>query len=46
MRKKYRQLRAAKIRAFDAIFEIQDEYRYLQYDTIRKIVYGYSMVLK
>lgn len=39
IRKKFRQLRSSKISASDAIDALRDEYPYLQFDTIRKIVY-------
>lgn len=39
IRKKFRELRSQKISAGDAIDNIREEYPYLQFDTIRKIVY-------
>lgn len=42
IRKKFKQLRANKISAGDAIDAIREEYPYLQFDTIRKIVYQIS----
>lgn len=39
IRKKFKHLRANKISAGDAIDFIRDEHPYLQFDTIRKIVY-------
>lgn len=42
IRKKFKQLRAGKISAGDAIDSIREEYPYLQFDTIRKIVYQIS----
>ncbi|MBE2279264.1 MAG: hypothetical protein IAE91_02645 [Ignavibacteriaceae bacterium] len=42
IRKKFKQLRASKISAGDAIDSIREEYPYLQFDTIRKIVYQMS----
>ncbi|GMU85936.1 MAG: hypothetical protein AMXMBFR48_11780 [Ignavibacteriales bacterium] len=39
IRKKFRQMRADKISAGDAIDNIREQYPYLQFDTIRKIVY-------
>jgi len=39
IRKKFKQLRASKISAGDAIGAIKEHYPYLQFDTIRKIVY-------
>jgi hypothetical protein len=42
IRKKFKQLRATKISAGDAIDTIRKDYLYLQFDTIRKIVYQIS----
>jgi hypothetical protein len=42
IRKKFKQLRATKISAGDAIDTIRQDYQYLQFDTIRKIVYQIS----
>ena len=42
IRKKFKQLRANKISAGDAIDTIREDYQYLQFDTIRKIVYQIS----
>jgi hypothetical protein len=42
IRKKFKQLRSGKISAGDAIDAIREEYPYLQFDTIRKIVYQIS----
>lgn len=42
IRKKFKLLRATKVSAGDAIDAIRDEYPYLQFDTIRKIVYQIS----
>ena len=39
IRKKFKQLRSTKVSASDAIDYLRDEYPYLQFDTIRKIVY-------
>jgi hypothetical protein len=39
IRKKFKNLRANKISASDAIEVLREEYPYLQFDTIRKIVY-------
>lgn len=39
IRKKFKQLRTSKVSAGDAIDTIRAEYPYLQFDTIRKIVY-------
>jgi len=42
IRKKFKQLRATKVSAGDAIDTIREDYPYLQFDTIRKIVYQIS----
>ena len=42
IRKRFKQLRATKISAGDAIDTIREDYQYLQFDTIRKIVYQIS----
>jgi len=42
IRKKFKELRAKRISAGDAIDNIREEYPYLQFDTIRKIVYQIS----
>lgn len=42
IRKKFKQLRSSKVSAGDAIDAIREEYPYLQFDTIRKIVYQIS----
>jgi len=42
IRRKFKSLRAGKISAGDAIDAIREEYPYLQFDTIRKIVYQIS----
>ena len=42
IRKKFKQLRSVKLSAGDAIDAIRAEYPYLQFDTIRKIVYQIS----
>jgi hypothetical protein len=39
IRKKFKSLRSQKISASQAIESLRDEYPYLQFDTIRKIVY-------
>lgn len=39
IRKKFKSLRSQKISASDAIENLRSEYPYLQFDTIRKIVY-------
>lgn len=40
MRRKFKLLRDKNIAANDAIEALREEYPYLQYDTIRKIVYN------
>lgn len=42
IRKKFKALRSSKTSAGDAIDAIREEYPYLQFDTIRKIVYQIS----
>ena len=42
IRRRFKQLRATKISAGDAIDTIRQDYQYLQFDTIRKIVYQIS----
>jgi len=42
IRKRFRQLRAYKLSAGEAIDTIMENYPYLQFDTIRKIVYQIS----
>ena len=42
IRKRFKQLRASKVSAGDAIDSIREDYPYLQFDTIRKIVYQIS----
>lgn len=39
MRKQFRELRERDIPATEAIERIREEHAYLQYDTVRKIVY-------
>ena len=39
IRKKFKELRSRKISASEAIDSLRVEYPYLQFDTIRKIVY-------
>ncbi len=39
IRKKFKTMRAEKISASDAIDNLRREYPYLQFDTLRKIVY-------
>lgn len=40
IRKKFKSLRAQKYRTGDAIDTLREEYPYLQFDTIRKIVHN------
>jgi len=40
IRRTFRQMRDQQIPAAEAIERLREEYPYLQYDTIRKIVYG------
>jgi hypothetical protein len=40
IRKKFKALRAQKLRTGDAIDSLREEYPYLQFDTIRKIVHN------
>lgn len=40
IRKKFKFMRSQKIRATVAIENLREEYPYLQYDSIRKIVYN------
>jgi hypothetical protein len=40
IRKKFKALRSQKYRTGDAIDALRDEYPYLQFDTIRKIVHN------
>jgi hypothetical protein len=40
IRKKFKILRATKVKTGDAIDSIREEYPYLQFDTIRKIVHN------
>lgn len=39
IRKKFKTMRLQKVSASEAIESLREEYPYLQYDTIRKIVY-------
>lgn len=39
IRKKFKEMRSIKVSAGDAIDTLREEYPYLQFDTIRKIVY-------
>ncbi len=39
LRSKFRQMRELRVAANDAIEKLKEEYPYLQFDTIRKIVY-------
>jgi len=40
IRKKFKTLRSQKLRTGDAIDSLREEYPYLQFDTIRKIVHN------
>lgn len=40
VRKKFKMLRSQKVRTGDAIDALREEYPYLQFDTIRKIVHN------
>jgi len=42
IKKRFQDMRGLKIRASDAIDSLREEYPYLQFDTIRKIVYQTS----
>jgi hypothetical protein len=42
IRRKFKHLRSGKVSAGDAIDAIREDYPYLQFDTIRKIVYQIS----
>jgi hypothetical protein len=39
LRSKFREMRELRVAANDAIEKLKEEYPYLQFDTIRKIVY-------
>ena len=39
IRKRFREMRRQNVPAYDAIENLREEYPYLQFDTIRKIVY-------
>ena len=39
IRQQFRQLRREDVAAYDAIEQLREDYPYLQFDTIRKIVY-------
>lgn len=39
IRRKFRRMRSDEVPAYDAIEQLRQEYPYLQFDTIRKIVY-------
>jgi hypothetical protein len=39
IKKRFKNMRDSKMRASDAIDSLREEYPYLQFDTIRKIVY-------
>lgn len=39
IKKRFKDMRNSRVRASDAIDSLREEYPYLQFDTIRKIVY-------
>ena len=39
IKRQFHDMRKAKVRASEAIYALREEYPYLQFDTIRKIVY-------
>ena len=40
IRKQFRSMRRRNVPAYEAIEELREQHPYLQFDTIRKIVYG------
>ncbi|MGB3542892.1 hypothetical protein [Rubrivirga sp.] len=40
IRQQFRSMRAEDVPAYEAIEELREQHPYLQFDTIRKIVYG------
>lgn len=40
IRRQFQELRRADVPAYEAIEELREQHPYLQFDTIRKIVYG------
>lgn len=40
MRKKFKKMRSERVSVSEAIENLRDEYPYLQYDSIRKIIYS------
>jgi len=40
IRQQFKELRRADVPAYEAIEELREQHPYLQFDTIRKIVYG------
>jgi hypothetical protein len=42
IRQEFRNMRRKGVPAYEAIERLREEYAYLQFDTIRKIVYGLS----
>ena len=40
IRQQFKELRRAEVPAYEAIEELREQHPYLQFDTIRKIVYG------
>ena len=43
IKRRYLELRKAGIRSADAIDQILEEYAYLQFDTVRKIIYSVKL---
>ena len=44
IRRRFRDMRDENIPAYDAIEQLREEYPYLQFDTIRKIVYKLNAI--
>ena len=44
IRRRFRDMREGNVPAYDAIEQLREEYPYLQFDTIRKIVYKLNTV--
>ena len=44
IRQQFRSLRSVSVPAYDAIEQLREEYPYLQFDTIRKIVYKINVI--
>ncbi|MDX1906383.1 MAG: hypothetical protein SF053_05055 [Bacteroidia bacterium] len=43
IKRRYKELRQSGVKAGDAIEQLMAEYPYLQYDTVRKIVYSIKL---